>query len=431
MAKYLSRAKNAIICFQEACSAFYRKADRAVDSRELPQRRLDEIKDLLNEAREAGTKILDSLNLINKTALDVADMETRLMGQSKDLAKVLNELGKKVAGQHFVRVEFQPNLVEVDEELHNVAGTIFPSAVQGLNFVNSELWQFSRLQMSKYERKLKELEEAGRISISDKNEIDGTFTNLSIHFDKTNKFLDKLARGTISGKKTPEMMDGIYGEIRRARELANKAAKLTTHKEFKAILQDTHSTAKNVDRKLKTLRIPLFPKHNQLEELAGLIQPELYRSLPGLQKFALLNIASRMRSISINGSHLLDDGFHLRIWNVFTDRIYFDADKGFLNAIENHDDFKTADASLHRFSDGSYKQTYYPEGNLQTSYKNISARRISVDADIDLYKDQLLHFFGEVLVNHLSGQKTDPFRVYRILEQQDVAFMGGFKIHPV
>lgn len=38
-----------------------------------------------------------------------------------------------------------------------------------------------------------------------------------------------------------------------------------------------------------------------------------------------------------------------------------------------------------------------------------------MDADIDIYTDVFRHLFGEVFKNHLTGMKTDPFRVYHVL----------------
>ena len=36
------------------------------------------------------------------------------------------------------------------------------------------------------------------------------------------------------------------------------------------------------------------------------------------------------------------------------------------------------------------------------------------------------HLFDEVLVNHLTGDTTDQFKVRRILDEQAIATIGGF-----
>jgi hypothetical protein len=38
------------------------------------------------------------------------------------------------------------------------------------------------------------------------------------------------------------------------------------------------------------------------------------------------------------------------------------------------------------------------------------------------------HLFGEVLVNHLTGSKTDQFKVWDILASADVQPISGFSV---
>ena len=54
--------------------------------------------------------------------------------------------------------------------------------------------------------------------------------------------------------------------------------------------------------------------------------------------------------------------------------------------------------------------------------------RLCVDADIDLYRGTVAHLFGEVLVNHLTGSKTDQFRVWDTLVGNEVTPLGGFEV---
>jgi hypothetical protein len=53
---------------------------------------------------------------------------------------------------------------------------------------------------------------------------------------------------------------------------------------------------------------------------------------------------------------------------------------------------------------------------------------VSVDADIDLYRSPTRHLFGEVLVNHLTGSKTDQFKVWETLASRRVPPIGGFSV---
>jgi hypothetical protein len=57
--------------------------------------------------------------------------------------------------------------------------------------------------------------------------------------------------------------------------------------------------------------------------------------------------------------------------------------------------------------------------------------RIVVDADIDLYRGAVPHLFGDILVNHLTGNPTDQYGVRRILDDQSVVPIGGFELFTV
>ena len=47
-------------------------------------------------------------------------------------------------------------------------------------------------------------------------------------------------------------------------------------------------------------------------------------------------------------------------------------------------EFERAPASLHRFNEGSYKQTTHRKGNLQVSYASRPGDRVAIDADMPL-----------------------------------------------
>jgi len=96
--------------------------------------------------------------------------------------------------------------------------------------------------------------------------------------------------------------------------------------------------------------------------------------------------------------------------------------------------FDEAPASLHRFKEGSYKQRQFRKGNLQVSFATGTPdapndrARVSVDADIDIYRSSVRHLFGEVLINHLTGSKTDQFRVWDTLASASVVPVAGFDV---
>jgi hypothetical protein len=113
---------------------------------------------------------------------------------------------------------------------------------------------------------------------------------------------------------------------------------------------------------------------------------------------------------------------------VFPDRIYLEADRSVIVDVDADSAFAPAPAALHRFNEGSYKQTTFRKGNLQLSYASRPADRVAIDADMDLYRSAIPHLFGEVLVNHLTGNSTSQFAVRRILDEQAIEAIGSFEL---
>jgi len=62
------------------------------------------------------------------------------------------------------------------------------------------------------------------------------------------------------------------------------------------------------------------------------------------------------------------------------------------------------------------------------SFATHPENRVAIDADIDLYRGVVPHLFGEVLVNHLTGNTTDQFKIRDIRDDQSVAAIGGFEL---
>ena len=149
-----------------------------------------------------------------------------------------------------------------------------------------------------------------------------------------------------------------------------------------------------------------------------------------MQAFAFLNILARIQATRASGRPLLT-GRAVRVTHVFPDRIYFEADRSLVTDMAADSAFEKAPASLHRFKEGSFKQRTFRRGNLQVCFASRPNDRIVVDADIDLYRAAVPHLFGEVLVNHLTGNPTDQYGVRRILDDQSVVPIGGFELFTV
>jgi hypothetical protein len=123
------------------------------------------------------------------------------------------------------------------------------------------------------------------------------------------------------------------------------------------------------------------------------------------------------------------EGRNARITHVFPDRIYLEADRSLIDDMSaDRLQFDTAPASLHRFKEGSFKQKIFRKGNIQVCFASRPDNRVAIDADIDLYRHAIPHLFGEVLVNHLTGNTTDQFRVRSILDERPVSVIGSFEL---
>lgn len=149
-----------------------------------------------------------------------------------------------------------------------------------------------------------------------------------------------------------------------------------------------------------------------------------FQALPALKKAAALNILAKMGDTPAgdDGATVLSHVDH--VYDFYQDRIYVVLAPGaplpamLLASIQKGETrFTVAQSSLHKgFQDASFKtQEDSGRGNLQLSFNAGNAKRVKVDADIDIYTDVLRHLFGEVFRNHLTGMKTNPYRVYQIL----------------
>jgi hypothetical protein len=209
---------------------------------------------------------------------------------------------------------------------------------------------------------------------------------------------------------------------------ARLAQASNTLHEFESVINASADVADDVAGLLRKLTIPVFPSHDALGACCRLIARPLYESLSGVQAFALLNILARFQATRASGRPLLDNR-HASVMQVFPDRIYLEADASIIDDIAaDAATFEKAPASLHRFKEGSFKQTTFRKGNLQVSYASRPEQRVVIDADIDLYRSAVPHLFGEVLVNHLTGSTTDQFAVRRILDDQEVVAVGAFAL---
>jgi hypothetical protein len=440
MDQYLRRATAALARFQAAVEAL--DLARAAAGG-LTAKQAKGLSDVVERLR-AGVKRLEmSLSHISgETALDVVDMQQRLEGETAALAAGLKALGEIVNNAPGVLAALGTAVYELEESAERVSAAIFPSTIEGVREINRTLWDF-RLLWNEYTRTL--AKEVARppgkgLTTEQMARLEQTANHLRAQFDRVNDLLNQLvvgahAAGTAVQSLIREARQALADAVRDAKSKAADA-----YKPFHGVLGRTADLARRIDAQFKNLRVPVFPDATGLADLSGLIDGARYGELAGVERFALLNIAARLRSIPLagaGGDHLLSPQFAIRVFDVFPDRVYFTADAKFITAVEALRDarvFEDAPASLHRFNQGSFKQRQSRKGNLQVSYafgspeQTADRTKVRVDADIDLYRSPTRHLFGEVLVNHLTGSRTDQFRVWDILASSQVKPIGRFDV---
>ena len=403
---------------------------RTPDSR-LPRKPLDELQQMAERARAAADAIARSFTLIDITSLDIVDMQVRLQGETARLASALRELGKAVAERDALRDAFGDLLVALDESAQLVASAVFPGAVQGLREVNVKLWDFEKLQWKRYTDILTDVVRRGRITPDQEVRIQAIADDVALAFGEVNTLLNELAESRPSDaaalrRRLQQAPVRLTAALGRASERLSKASDALSP--FKAVIKASAKVADDVAALLRKLTIPVFPSHDGLGPCRDVIARPLYDSLSGTQAFALLNILAVLQSTQASGRPLLERR-NAKVTHVFPDRIYLEADRSMIDDIGNDTGtFTRAPASLHRFKEGSFKQKTFTKGNLQVCFATRPGNRVAIDADIDLYRLAVPHLFGEVLVNHLTGDTTDQFRVRSILDGRPVAAIGTFEL---
>lgn len=426
MPSFVDRVFTTLSQFNGQLSVFVELVNATpADPTRLPRRALDDLLAITARARAAVDAITRSFVLIEHTSLDVVDMQVRLQGEAARLASALRELGAAVQRQHFVRVTFGDALVALDEAAQMVAATVFPSVVRGLREVNVKLWDFEKIQWKRYTDLLTTVVQTRKIGPDQEVAIQRIADDIARAFSVVNTLLNDLAESRPSDaatlrKRIVQAPETLTKEFQKAEGRMRPAFGM-----FAPVIKASRKVAEDVADLLRKLVIPIYPPHARLGDCAECITPELYDSLGGVQLFAWLNIFARMQATKASGRPLVK-GRNIRVTHVFPDRVYFEADRSFIIDISNDRAFESAPASLHRFKEGSFKQTSFPRGNLQLSYASRPSDRVMVDADIDLYRLVIPHLFGEVLVNHLTGSTTNQYAVRRILEEQNVPAIGGF-----
>jgi len=431
MSTFTDRAFTVLGQFNARLSTFVEAVKGTAPTTQLPRAALDELLAIATRARTASDAISRSFTLIDVTALDIVDMQVRLQSETVRLASALRELGQAVERQHFVRVAFEDSLVALDEAAQLVAAAVFPSAVQGLREVNVKLWDFEKIQWKHYTDILTDVVQRGSIDTAQQVQIQAIADDVWRAFADVNTLLNDLAESRpADAQQLRQRLEQAPVKLTTALQAASERlaqSSIDTLQAFGPVIKASAKVADEVAGLLRKMTIPVFPSHASLGTCCELVDVPLYDSLSGVQAFALLNILARIQATQASGRPLLD-GRSVRVTHVFPDRIYLESDRAIIDDMEADGSFEKAPASLHRFKEGSFKQTTFKKGNLQVCFATRPGNRVVIDADIDLYRKVVPHLFGEVLVNHLTGNTTDQFKVRSILDDQEIGPVGGFAL---
>ncbi len=157
------------------------------------------------------------------------------------------------------------------------------------------------------------------------------------------------------------------------------------------------------------------------DESAGKKRYDLLREDQAPTVAAFLNITTAMASINLAQGTPLDYLKEL-IWEEMQqDRFFAYADARLVEQVERAAAEgkwvpEVGSAIFHPGATKSYKQVQFGEANVQLTFHEGDKKSIDgvdcvkVEPDMDYYKDPLAHALLEVLVNMVSGQKTDPRR---------------------
>ena len=385
------------------------------------------------EGREAIAQLLATLEILERTGLDVVDLQGRMKKETRQLVTPLTRIDRLASKGTETDEILMRRLSDLEESAQFAAGALFPSSVKGLDQVNDLiLFKLRPLVLRRFRDEVARQKQKGTWNDQRRSAVEATHKQVEKSFRNLNKFLDRLQSKPVDAAT---IRRGIRSHRTVMAAVADTARSLRQNPNFKGfggILGDVRKIALDARKGLLGFEVPLFPAWEDLGPVRPLITKDLYDNLAGVQKFALLNITARMMATDLGGAHLLSPDFKIVIWLVFPDRIYLKADAELIRRVRTHTTlFQEAPAGLHRFNDGSYKQRKPSRGGLQLSYApevTDGTRRVNIDADIDLFKRPLSHLFGEVLVNHLTGNTTSQYRVHDILADQQVSPIAGFQL---
>jgi len=271
MSTFLTRVFDALDTFDPCLAQL--AASLASAAAPVPANERQQMQEAAAHAGRAATKLRRSFDLIQRTALDIVDMQVRVQGETAQLAGALRELGKTVErvttrqqqeGRTLLPSGIEDVLVRLDESAQLVAAAVFPSAIGGLRKVNVTLWDFEKILWKRYTDLLTELVQEQRLTNDQQATIERVADGIRDGFDRVNELLNTLAEGAFIEA------DAVHREVGVARQtlathLDEARGRMTAAVSmFEPMVKEAAAIARAVDERLAELRIPIFPTHDRL-----------------------------------------------------------------------------------------------------------------------------------------------------------------------
>ena len=408
MSAYTDQLVTALTAFDEALGSTGARLRGRGSRARIPAAAHAALSENADRAGAAASQLRFTCGLSGHVAADRVDLQVRLQGDAAAFAAALAALGDVLAREATAGDVLGDALARLDEAAHDVAAAVFPGALEGQREVNDALWDFEPLLWRAYTSRLADAVHARALSADDQVRIQAIAGEARQAFDDVNALLTALADNAIAGR------EAIGRALAAAREALAEAIAAAQQRmtpalaAFEGVIAKAAEIAATVDGRLATLRVPVFPPHDEAGALAPCLTASEYETLTGVQRVALLAVGSRLQAITLDGRSLVDAAYDVHVTRVFPDRVHLDASRRLVDDIAaDTRGFEATAPGLRRHQDGAFTGTHADGGlNLRIGFaRQPGGGRVAIDAALVEGLDAP-RLFGPSLIAHLTGRGT-------------------------
>ncbi len=229
---------------------------------------IDEAKKLrraIPEARGSIDQLLWTIEILERTGLDVIDLQGRMVKETKKLVnplKRIDGLASKGIGQS---EKLKLRLLELEEKAQLAAGGLFPSSVRGLDGVNDLiLFKLRPLVLPRFQREVERQKQKGKWSGARRRVVQAASAKVEANFAALNGFLNQLGTQQVD---MDTLRDGVRSHRVAMKALAEQARVQKKDKAFSgfgSLLDEVRGIALEARRRLFEIEVPLFPAWEDL-----------------------------------------------------------------------------------------------------------------------------------------------------------------------